>query len=73
MDKPDSYFAGSMTALIVVLVILAVFHYKNDSRVLYVPQKPNCDRIVRYEDGSKICEIKINVNDEAKSQIVVET
>lgn len=65
MNKVDFFFLGSLTALAVVLAMLVTFHYQRPVRAIYVPQKVNCNDIIRYEDGSLVCEIHIDAEDSA--------
>lgn len=69
MSKVDYFFLGSLTAFTIVLAILLGCNYQRPVRVQYVPQKLNCSDIIRYEDGSLVCEININAEDD---EIVVQ-
>lgn len=60
--KPLDYFlSGSFVGMLLVLILVAT----NPPKPVYVPQKVQCNDIIRYEDGSLVCEIDLKAEDDA--------
>lgn len=66
----DYLFIGAIAVMIIASGLMLLNRRVVESHSFYVPL--TCDDIIRYEDGSMVCEININAEDDVAPQAITQ-